>query len=376
MDINKALAQLANQNGSELFLTVGYPLCLKIRGQLTPITEASLTREQAYQIIEKIMDQGQQNEFKNKRECNYALQDEESGRFRVSAFFQKGEPGMVIRRIHHHIPSPQELGLPEHFCDLIWQERGLILIIGAAGAGKSTSMASMVNHRNCTEAKTGAGHIITIEDPIEFIHSHNNCIVTQREVGLDTISYEEGLTNALRQAPDLVVIGEIRSPQVMKHTIEFVQTGHLCIATLHANSTYQALERIIHFFPQEQHQEILMDLSLSLNGILGQKLIASEDGKKVSPSHEILLNTPAMAELIKKGKIDEIHELMTRSKDSGMQTLDQSLFSLYKNGHISARQAMQHADSSNNVRLMIKMNEHQNGRLDDDNFSHLTIASD
>ncbi|KEI69791.1 PilT/PilU family type 4a pilus ATPase [Endozoicomonas elysicola] len=368
MDINKALSLLADRNGSELFLTVGYPPCLKVNGQLVSIAKAALTSDQAYHIFEKMMGVKRFQEFRETRECNYAIQNPESGRFRISAFFQKSEPGMVIRRIHHHIPEPNELGLPDVFCDLILQERGLILITGPAGAGKTTSMASLVNHRN----KMGKGHIITIEDPIEFIHTHNNCIVTQREVGLDTKTYEEGLSNALRQAPDLVVIGEIRSPQVMKHTIEFVQTGHLCIATLHANTAYQALERVIHFFPQEQHEEILMDLSLSLHGIMGQQLIASEDASSVSPSHEILLNTPALADLIKKGKVDEIPDLMERSKESGMQTIDQSIFKLYKSGKISAQQAMQYADSSNNMRLLIKMDGHQGG--DDD--LELTIASD
>ncbi|MFK0573267.1 PilT/PilU family type 4a pilus ATPase [Endozoicomonas sp.] len=372
VDINKALSILADRNGSELFLTVGHPPCLKINNQLVSIAKTSLTSEQASRLFAEMMGVERFQEFRESRECNYAIQNPDSGRFRISAFFQKGEPGMVIRRIHHHIPEPQELGLPDILCDLVLQERGLILITGAAGTGKSTSMASLVNHRN----KMGKGHIITIEDPIEFIHSHNNCIVTQREVGLDTKTYEEGLSNALRQAPNLVVIGEIRSPQVMKHTIEFVQTGHLCIATLHANTAYQALERIIHFFPRERHQEVLMNLSLSLQGILGQQLIAAEDGSAAYPCHEILLNTPALADLIKKGKVDEINGLMERSSEVGMQTIDQSIFNLFKSGKISDRQAIQYADSSNNMRLMIKMDGHKNDHSDDDDFGNLTIASD
>lgn len=371
MDINKALTLLANRNGSELFLTVGYPPCLKINNQLVPIAKTPLTSKQAHQTFERLMGAERFQEFCDTHESNYAIQNPESGRFRISAFFQKGEPGMVIRRIHHHIPEPQKLGIPDIFCDLILHERGLILITGPAGAGKTTTMASLVHHRN----KMGKGHIITIEDPIEFIHVHNNCIVTQREVGLDTKTYEDGLSNALRQAPDLVVIGEIRSSQVMKHTIEFVQTGHLCIATLHANTAYQALDRVIHFFPQEQHEEILLDLSLSLRGILGQQLIGSEDGSFAHPTHEIILNTPALAELIKKGKVDEINDLMERSKESGMQTIDQSIFKLFKAGKITAKQAIQYANSSNNMRLLIKMDEHQNRESDDDP-GHLTIASD
>lgn len=371
MDINKALALLADRNGSELFLTVGYPPCMKINGQHLPAGKTPLSSEQVYHIFDQLMGDDRFQEFRATCESNFAIQHPEAGRFRISAFFQKGEPGMVVRRINHHIPDPQELGLPDVFCDLILQERGLILITGPAGAGKTTTMASLVNHRNTM----GKGHIITIEDPIEFIHSHNNCIVTQREVGLDTQTYEEGLSNALRQAPDLVVIGEIRSPRVMKHTIEFVQTGHLCIATLHANTAYQALERIIHFFPQEQHEETLMDLSLSLQGILGQQLIGSDDGTTAYPSHEILLNTPALAELIKKGKVDEISGLMERSKDSGMQTIDQSIFNLFKAGKITARQAIQHADSSNNMRLLIKMDGHQD-RSSGSDFGHLSINPD
>ena len=370
MDINKALSLLADRNGSELFLTVGYPPCLKINDQLVSIANTSLTSEQAHHIFKNMMGEERFKEFCETRESNYAIQNPDSGRFRISAFFQRGEPGMVIRRIHHHIPSPQELDLPDIFCELILQERGLILITGPAGAGKTTAMASLVNYRNTV----GKGHIITIEDPIEFIHSHRQCIVTQREVGLDTQSYEEGLSNALRQAPDLVVIGEIRTPEVMRHTIEFVQTGHLCIATLHANTAYQALERIIHFFPREQHEEILLDLSLSLQGIMGQQLLSSEDGTAAYPSHEILFNTPALADLIKKGKVDEIHDLMERSKDSGMQTIDQSIFKLFEAGKITAQQAIQHADSSNNMRLLIKMHGHQGG--EDDSLAHLTISTD
>ncbi|WP_299735102.1 PilT/PilU family type 4a pilus ATPase [uncultured Endozoicomonas sp.] len=368
MDIYKALKMLAEKNGSELFLTVGYPPCLKVNSQLIPISKASLTSQQAHHSFQNLMGEHDYQAFQASHEHNYAIQTPESGRFRISAFFQKGEPGMVIRRIHHHIGSPEELGVPKIFTDLILKKRGLILITGPAGTGKSTSMASLVKHRN----QEGRGHIITIEDPIEFVHEHNNCIITQREVGIDTDSYEEGLANTLRQAPDLIVIGEIRSTQSMKHTLEFVQTGHLVIATLHANTAYQALERIINFFPHDQHREILLNLSLSLLGILGQQMISAQDGSKSTIAHEILLNSPALAKLIHKGNINEISDLMERSKDSGMQTIDQSVFGLYKNGKITAQQAIQHADSANNMRLMIKLD----GQKKDSDFDNLSIVDD
>ncbi|MGB1271194.1 MAG: PilT/PilU family type 4a pilus ATPase [Endozoicomonas sp.] len=372
MDINKALSLLSDRNGSELFVTVGYPPCLKINNQLVAAGSTPLTSEQVQLALQKLMGGDRYQSFCQCLESNYAFQHAEAGRFRVSAFFQKGEPGMVVRRIHHHIPTMDELGLPAHLGDQILQERGLILITGAAGSGKSTSMAALVNHRN----QQGQGHIITIEDPIEFIHSHQGCIVTQREVGLDTTSYAEGLANALRQAPDLVVIGEIRSPQVMRHTLDFVETGHLCIATLHANNAYQALERVIHFFPQEQHSEVLLDLSLSIRAVIGQQLIPSEKGDSVWVAHEVLLNSPAMAELVKKGRIDEINELMERSAEEGMQSTDQAVFRLFKTGRISADQALLHANSANNMRLMIKMAGHSEGGTDTSGIDQLRVCDD
>lgn len=378
MDIKKALALLAEKNGSELFVTVGYPPCLKVNNQLISASSGLLTTEHVRKGLLVIMGEHRYNAFCETMESNYAFDLEDVGRFRVSAFFQKGEPGMVIRRIHTEIPTMEKLGLPEVLGEKILAKRGLILLTGSAGSGKSTSMAALVNHRNLH----GKGHIITIEDPIEFVHNHNNCIITQREVGLDTASYEEGLGNALRQAPNLVVIGEIRSAQVMQHTLEFVETGHLCIATMHANNAYQAFERIIHFFPQEQHPELLLDLSLSVKAIVGQQLIPSKDGQGVHAVHEVLLNSPRMADLIKTGKMDEMNDLIERSVDEGMQTTDHALFKLYNQGVISYDQAMYHAGSSNNLRLMIKMQEQANGNHDphnpDDDFdiSNLTISRD
>ena len=358
MDINKALKLLADRNGSELFVTVGFPPCLKVNKQLVPVGNTELAPEHVRKALQSIMGERRYQQFSETMESNYAFEHDEAGRFRVSAFFQKGEPGMVIRRIHTRVPTPDELGLPEALGENILKERGLILLTGAAGSGKSTSMAALVNHRNIH----GKGHIITIEDPIEFIHSHNGCIVTQREVGLDTHSYEEGLANALRQAPNLVVIGEIRSPQVMKHTLEFVETGHLCIATMHANNTYQAFERILHFFPPEQHPEVLLDLSLSVRAIVGQQLVPAKDGNSMHAVHEVLLNTPRMSDLIKDGKMNEMIDLIERSVDEGMQTGDQSLLRLYKEDHISEEQALRYANSSNNIRLAIKMQDKSSGK--------------
>ncbi len=357
MDIHKALQLLADKNGSELFVTVGYPPCLKVNNQLMQATTTQLTPEHVHRGLQAVMGEHRYRAFCDSMESNYAFELDNIGRFRVSAFFQKGEPGMVIRRIHSEVPTLEQLSLPKILGEKILERKGLILLTGAAGSGKSTSMAALVDHRN----RLGKGHIITIEDPIEFIHSHNGCIVTQREVGLDTASYEEGLSNALRQAPNLVVIGEIRTPQVMKHTLEFVETGHLCIATMHSNNAYQAFERIINFFPQEQHAEILLDLSQSVRAIVGQQLVPSNDGESVHGVHEVLLNSPRMADLIKEGKFDAMSELIERSIDEGMQTADHSLYKLYQQGIISYDQAMHHADSANNLRLMIKMQEQQKG---------------
>ena len=358
VDINKALKLLSEQNGSELFITVGYPPCLKVNKQLVPAGKTPLTAEHIRKGMLTVMGEHRYNTYCQSMECNYAFDLDGAGRFRVSAFFQKGEPGMVIRRIHTTIPTIETLGLPEILGEQILSQKGLILLTGAAGSGKSTSMAALVNHRN----QHGKGHIITIEDPIEFVHTHINCIVTQREVGLDTVSYEEGLTNTLRQAPNLVVIGEIRSPQVMKHTLEFVETGHLCIATMHANNAYQAFERIIHFFPVDQHPELLLDLSLSVRAIVGQQLVPGKNNTSVHAVHEVLLNTPRMADLIKSGKMDEMNDLIERSQSAGMQTTDQALFTLFKQDLISYEQALQYANSSNNLRLMIKLQEQTDGQ--------------
>ncbi|WP_263081921.1 PilT/PilU family type 4a pilus ATPase [Endozoicomonas sp. Mp262] len=372
MDIHKALRLVVEKNSSELFVTVGYPPCLKINNQITPISKQPLTRPLAEQAIKALMDSQRFEQFCKTHESNYAVHLDNIGRFRVSAFYQKGEPGMVIRKINTTIPTLPELGLPTHLGDQVLQPRGLILFVGAAGSGKTTSMAALIGHRN----RAGTGHIITIEDPIEFIHEHKNCIITQRDVGLDTESFEQGLANALRQAPNVVAIGEIRSAKVMMHAIEFVETGHLCLATLHANNAYQALERVIHFFPQEQRPQLLMDLSLNTQAIIGQQLITSKEQNKVYPAVEVLLNTPRIADLIKQGQIDELREVMGKSREQGMQTFDQSLYDLYESGKITYEKALQHATSSNDLRLMIKLSGKMPPGHEGINIDSLKVSDD
>ncbi|UYM18436.1 PilT/PilU family type 4a pilus ATPase [Endozoicomonas euniceicola] len=373
MNIDKILQLLTDKKGSECFFTVGIPPNLKIGKSIHNIGNTVLTSDQAHQSIRTFMGEERFGQFVKNKECNYGYNLKDVGRFRISAFFQKSEPGLVIRRLNSYIPSCQELSIPSQIADQVLQERGLILITGAAGAGKSTSMASLVDYRN----QNSKGHIITIEDPVEYIHDHKNCIVTQRDVGLDTKSYEAGLFNALRQAPNLVVVGEIRSPGVMKHTVEFVETGHLCIATMHANNTYQALERIIHFFPPEQHSEILMDLSLSLRMVVGQQLVEGKEEGSVVPVHEILINTPRVADLIKNGNIDELNEAVQKGKSQGMQTFDQTLYDLVKAGKITQDRAMLHATSPNNLRLMLKMDQTPSSNFgSNDNLSISPVDSE
>ena len=351
MDIFKALKILANKNGSELFVTVGFPLSLKINNQIQAITKESLTTQHVMAAIRSTLSEDEYLKLHDTYESNSAVDVEGAGRFRISAFYQKGEPGMVIRRINTRIPTLTELGLPAHLSEQTNQPKGLILITGPAGSGKSTTMASLIGHRNAADS----GHIIIIEDPIEYVHQHNQCIITQRDVGLDTASYERALLSALRQAPNIVAIGEIRSSSVMKHALTSVETGHHCLATLHANNSYQALERIIHFFPLEQRAQILMDLSLNLKAIVSQQLIESKDRDKVYPAVEIMLNSPRVADLIRTGSITELKDVIAKSREQGMQTFDQSLYDLYEAGKISYEKALQHATSTNDLRLMIKL---------------------
>ncbi|MDP0589240.1 MAG: PilT/PilU family type 4a pilus ATPase [Candidatus Endonucleobacter bathymodioli] len=373
MNIREALKLLVDKNGSELFVSVKYPLAIKVNDKILAITSNRLTEPEVSAIIEQLLNTADYCRYKETKESNCALNIVGTGRFRMSAFVQKNDPGMVIRRIQSNIPSLSELGMPLHLGDEIFKKKGLILLTGSAGSGKSSTMAALIDHRNIN----GSGHIIMIEDPVEFIHNHKQCLVTQRDVGLDTNSYEDGISNALRQAPSVLGIGEIRSSAVMAHALSCVETGHLCIATLHANNSYQAIERIIHFFPKEQREQVLMDLSLNLVAIVGQQLIESENGDRLHPAVELMLTSPRIADLIKRGKIDELHEAIGKSGDQGMQTFDQSLYDLYKTGKISYDKALLHATSSNNLRLQIKLNcGNPSDGSSGQNMDKLTISKD
>lgn len=351
MDFEKLLQIMVEKGGSDLFITAGVPPSIKIHGKILPVTKNSLTPEQCREIVFDTMSEKQRDEFTEKNECNFAISARGIGRFRVSAFSQRNLCGMVLRRIETQIPRTEDLGLPEIINNLAMTKRGLIIFVGATGTGKSTSLAAMIGHRN----RNSKGHIISIEDPIEYIHQHESCIVTQREVGLDTDSFEVALKNTLRQAPDVIMIGEIRSKETMEYAVTFAETGHLCLATLHANNANQALDRIINFFPPEQHNQIWMDLSLNLKAIVAQQLVPTPDGKGRRAVIEVLLNTPLCADLIRKKEVHKLKELMTKSRDVGMQTFDQALYDLYAAGEITYEDALAYADSANDLRLLIKL---------------------
>lgn len=348
---NALLNLMVEKKASDLFITAGKPPCMKIDGKVVEVSKSILTPDQSMRVVLSVMDQRQKDEFEHTKECQFALAVEDLGRFRVSAFTQRDNAGMVLRRIETEIPTSEQLHLPPVLKDLIMYKRGLVLFVGATGTGKSTSLAALIRHRN----ENSNGHIITIEDPIEFVHPHLGCIITQREVGLDTESYEVALKNTLRQAPDVILIGEVRTKETMQHAITFAETGHLCLCTLHANNANQALDRILHFFPEEMHSQIFMDLSLNLRGIVAQQLVKRTDGKGRYPAVEILLNTPLVSDLIRKGEVHKLKELMKNSREHGMQTFDQALYDLYTAGKISYEDALNAADSRNEVRLMIKL---------------------
>lgn len=351
MDFKALLALMVEKKASDLFITAGKAPCMKIDGKLVEVSKNKLTAEQSLAIVLSIMSQRQKDEFEHTKECQFAIGVQGLGRFRVSAFTQRDAAGMVLRRIETQVPSAEDLNLPGILKDLIMYKRGLVLFVGATGTGKSTSLAALIRHRN----ENSFGHIITIEDPIEFVHQHKGCIVTQREVGLDTESYEVALKNTLRQAPDVILIGEIRTRETMQHALTFAETGHLCLCTLHANNANQALDRILHFFPEEMHNQVFMDLSLNLRGIVAQQLIKRADGKGRYPALEIMLNTPLVSDLVRKGEVHKLKELMKSSREQGMQTFDQALYDLYAAGKISYEDALNAADSRNEVRLMIKL---------------------
>jgi len=347
------LHKLHDSKGSDLFVTVGAPPCIKVHGKIKPLTREALTHEMVQDIIDSIMTAEQRDEFHNTHECQFAVSLEGVARFRVSAFYQRNSVGMVCRRIETKIPTFEELDLPESLSELSMQKRGIVILVGATGTGKSTTLAAMLGQRNTSTS----GHIITIEDPIEFVHKHRKSLVTQREVGIDTDSFEVALKNTLRQAPDVILIGEIRTRESMEHAITFAETGHLCLTTLHANNANQAMDRILHFFPEDRHPQVLLDLSFNLRGVVAQQLVPSIDGSRRHVALEILLNTPLIQEKIRKGKIEELKELMKDSRHHGMVTFDQSLLNLYQEGLISYEEALRHADSSNDLRLAVKLSE-------------------
>ncbi|CAH0992936.1 Twitching mobility protein [Sinobacterium norvegicum] len=351
MDIEKLLKLMVEKGASDLFITAGVPPSIKVHGKVLPVTTKALSPEQTRETVLGVMNEGQKRDFVNNKECNFAISARGVGRFRVSAFYQRNLAGMVLRRIETHIPMVEDLGLPDIIKDLAMTKRGLVIFVGATGAGKSTSLASMIGHRN----RNSKGHIISVEDPIEYIHQHKGCIVTQREVGIDTESFEVALKNMLRQAPDVIMIGEVRSRETMEHAITFAETGHLCLCTLHANNANQALDRILHFFPADRHRQLWMDLSLNLRGMIAQQLIPTPDGKSRRACVEVLVNTPLASDLIRKGNVHELKELMGRSSEQGMQTFDQALYELYNEGQITYEDALAYADSANDLRLMIKL---------------------
>ena len=353
MDFNSLLKLMVHKNASDLFITAGVAPSIKVNGKVTPVTQATLTPIQAREICYSIMTPEQRNEFETTHECNFAISASGIGRFRVSTFQQRNHAGMVLRKIETKIPTIEELSLPPILKDLAMTKRGLVIFVGATGSGKSTSLASMIGYRN----KNSTGHIITIEDPIEFIHHHEGCIVTQREVGLDTESFETALKNTLRQAPDVILIGEVRTRETMNHAIAFAETGHLCLATLHANNANQAMDRIINFFPEDRRNQLLLDLSLNLKSIIAQQLIPAPDGQSRVLCAEVLINTPLASDLIRKGEVHALKELMGKSRQHGMQTFDQALYELYKGGKITYEDAINHADSANELRLMIKLGD-------------------
>ncbi len=358
--INDLLRAMVERNGSDLFITAGAPPSIKADGQLVHLTNQPLTPSHTQVLVRSIMNDKQLADFERNQESNFAISVPGLSRFRVATFTQKGTYGMVLRKIQARIPTLEELNMPPILRNIALSKMGMVIVVGATGSGKSSTLAAMVGHRN---EKTH-GHIITIEDPIEFIHEHRNCIVTQREVGVDTESYEVALKNTLRQAPDVIMIGEIRDRETMEYAIAFAETGHLVLATLHANTTNQAIDRIINFFPEERHQQLFMDLSLNLKAVLSQRLVRRAGGVGRVPAVEILINTPLMSDLILKGRVPEMKELMKKSTELGMQTFDQALFNLYERGLIDYKEALRHADSVNDLRLRIKL-ESKRGRADD-----------
>jgi len=369
MDFDALLKLVVEKGGSDLFITAGVAPSMKLHGKIVPVSKTALAPEQSREIVFSIMNDSQKQEFLQTKECNFAISARGVGRFRVSAFYQRNLAGMVLRRIETSIPTLDELALPAVLKDISMAKRGLVLFVGATGTGKSTSLAAMIGYRN----QNSKGHIISIEDPIEYLHQHGGCIVTQREVGIDTESFEIALKNTLRQAPDVIMIGEVRTRETMEHAMVFAETGHLVFATLHANNANQALDRIINFFPADRQSQIWMDLSLNLKAMVAQQLIPMPDGKSRRACVEVMLNTPLVADHIREGSVHLIKELMKKSKEQGMQTFDQSLFDLFNAGHITYEDALLYSDAPNDLRLLIKLHGNTRGRVWEEPGSKLSI---
>jgi len=366
------LKKMVEKDGSDLFITAGFPPAIKVDGTIHKATDTPLTAEQSAMMVRAIMNDKQIKEFDATKECNFAITPQGIGRFRVSAFIQQGYIGAVLRTITTEIPTLDGLDLPPILKDVVMNKRGLVIVVGGTGSGKSTTLAAMIGHRN----KNSRGHIVSIEDPVEYVHPHEGCVITQREVGVDTESWHAALKNTLRQAPDVILIGEIRDRETMEYGIQFSETGHLCLATLHANSANQALDRIINFFPEERRQQLLMDLSLNTKAFISQRLVPRETGIGRVAAMEIMLNSPLIADLIFKGEVGQIKEIMAKSTRLGMQTFDQALFALYEDGVISYEEAMRNADSKNELRLRVKLESKRESSLADQQSESLRIMED
>ena len=365
------LRALLAKKGSDLFITAGFPPAMKIDSKMTPVSQTALTGQHTAMLVRAVMNDKQSAEFEATKECNFAIAPSGIGRFRINCFIQQGQVGMVMRVITVAIPKFDDLKLPPVLKDVIMTKRGLVLFVGGTGSGKSTSLAAMIGYRN----ENSHGHIITIEDPVEYVHPHMNCLITQREVGVDTDSWHSALKNTLRQAPDVILIGEIREMEVMEHAVAFAETGHLALGTLHANNSNQAMDRIINFFPEGRRHQLLMDLSLNLKAVVSQRLIPLKEGKGRAAAIEVLLNSPLISDLIFKGEIHGIKEIMKKSRELGMQTFDQALFDLHEAGRISYEDALRFADSTNEVRLNIKLNGKGSKSRDlNDGIQHLDIV--
>jgi twitching motility protein PilU len=370
--IQGLLKKMVDKNGSDLFITAGFPPAIKIDGEIHRAAEQPLTNDESAVIVRSIMNDRQAREFDTSKECNFAISPQGIGRFRVSAFIQQGYVGAVLRRIITKIPTLEDLELPPIMQEIALTKRGLVIVVGATGSGKSTTLAAMVHHRNMNTR----GHIVTVEDPVEYVHPHGRCVVTQREVGVDTENWQSALKNTLRQAPDVIMIGEIRERETMEYGIQFAETGHLCLATLHANSANQALDRIINFFPEEKRGQLLMDMSLNVKALISQRLIPRQSGVGRIAAMEVMLQSPLISDLIFKGDVTRIKEIMAKSTRLGMQTFDQDLFSLYENNKISYAEAMLNADSKNELRLRVKLESKRDKTIAADDSGSLTVMEE